>query len=86
MMSYRVMRVDTSNGASIPVFPSVNDEWGAMYLAVSLLNAEEEIPLFWVEGPDGVRVADPKAISDFADQNGYPNLWRARRQLAGKPC
>jgi hypothetical protein len=61
------MRVDTSNGTSIPGSPSVNDKWGAMYLAVSLLNTEEDIPLFWVEAPDGVRVGDPKAISDFAD-------------------
>jgi hypothetical protein len=73
-MFYRVMRVDTSDGSSIEVFRA-NDEDGAMYLACGLLQAKPRIPLFWVEAPDGSRVADPKAISDYADRNGYPNLW-----------
>jgi hypothetical protein len=77
-MFYRVMRVDTSEGSSIEVFRD-NHQEGAMYLAAGLLQAQPRIPLFWVEAPDGYRVADPKAISDYADRNGYPNLWRTTR-------
>jgi len=77
-MSFKVMKVDLSNGASVEVFRA-NDEWGAKYLAVGLLQANPAVPMFWVEDPDGTRVADVKEISDFADANGYPNLWRERR-------
>lgn len=78
-MFYRVMRVDTSDGSSVEVFRA-NDEEGAWYLAAGLLQAKPPIPLFWVEAPDGSRIADPKAISDYADRNGYPNLWRTTRE------
>jgi hypothetical protein len=79
-MLYRVMKVDPADGTSLVVF-TANDERGAMYQAVGLLGADPPLPMFWVENPDGIKIADPKAISDYADQHGYPNVWRARREI-----
>jgi len=73
------MRVEASNGASVELWRG-KSEREAMYYAVSLLNTKTDIPLFWVEGPDGAWIADPKGISDYADGNGYPNAWREARE------
>ena len=76
-MTFSVMKIDRPNEPETTVFKA-NDRWGALYLGVYLLNVEPEPAMFWVAGPDGYKVDDPKAISDFADKNGYPNAWRTR--------
>jgi hypothetical protein len=79
-MLYHVMKIDPTSG-DVGVVYWANDESDAMYLAVGLLGADPPFPLFWVEDPEGIQIADPKAISDYADRHGYPNVWRARRKL-----